>query len=182
MDIPDDGHDDAPQPPQSSPPEGQIPGVVPVELVLAQSPDVAVLLTGVRAFPSGVAVVLGVRMRRRVPGLDEQVWEDVFDHRRSDEAVDPVWQKSRLRWGFVFADGVEVNNLEVHPGEIYLHGGGGSGSEQSCDRDYWLSTLPSAGPLEVFCEWPRVGLPRTTTLLDAAPIRDAAVRARSLWP
>lgn len=182
MAIPDDEHDDVPQPPQSNSPEDQIPGVVPIETVLAQSPDVAVLLTGVRAFRSGVAVVLGVRMRRHVPGLNEQVWEDIFDHRRADEAEDPLWQKSRLRWGFVFADGVEVNNLEVKADETNLYGGGGSGRERSCDRDYWLSSLPPAGPLEVFCDWPRVGLPRTTTLLEALPFRDAAARSRPLWP
>lgn len=163
------------------PPEDQLPGVVPLETVLNQSANVAVLLTGMRVYPRGVAMVLGVRLRQRLPGMDMWVFDDVFDHRRFEEPIDAAWQQGRLRWGFVFDGGAEIDNLGMSANEIYLHGGGGGGHEQSCDRDYWLSSLPPSGPLDVFCEWPRAGLPLTTQSLDAASILQAADRSRPLW-
>lgn len=177
----DDEQDDVTERPLSEPPEDRLPGIVSFEIVLNQSDDVAVLLTGMRVFPSGVAMVLGVRLRRRVRGMDMNVFDDVFDHRRFDEPADPAWQRGRLRWGFVFDDGSEVDNLDTTPSGIHLHGGGGGGNEQSCDRDYWLSSLPPSGSLDAFCEWTKAGLPRRTQSLDAGSIVQAAARSRRLW-
>jgi hypothetical protein len=177
----DDEQDDVAEPVGFGPPEDQLPGVVPVEVVLAQSPEVAVLLTGMRAFPDGIAMVLGVRLRRRARGAGTELFDDVFDHRDSDEPPDPAWQQGRLRWGFVLDGGAEVDNLGATADRMQLHGGGGGGHEQSCDRDFWLSALPPSGPLEVFCAWPRMGLPRMTQSLDVEPIVQAAARSRPLW-
>ena len=177
----DDEQDDVAARRSFGPPEDQLPGVVPVEVVLGQSSEVAVLLTGMRAFPGGVAMVLGVRLRRRMPAMDVDLFDDVFDHRGPDETRDPAWQQSRLRWGFVLDGGAEVDNLGAAAGGMRLHGGGGSGGDQSCDRDFWLSTLPPSGPLQVFCAWPRMGLARTTGTLDADPVVQAAARSRPLW-
>ena len=181
MGFTDDDDDAAPDPTRLGPPTDQVPGVVPVEVVLGRSSDVAVLLTGMRAFPDGVAMVLGVRLRQRVAGVDVEAWDDMFDHGHP-EPGDSRWQEARLRWGFTFADGAGVSNLEAHPGGISLHGGGGSGSDQGCDRDYWLSPLPPAGPIQVFSEWPRAGLPLAVSIIDALPILEAAARSRALWP
>lgn len=177
----EDEQGDVPERTLSGPPEDQLPGVLPFETVLNQSSEVAVLLTGMRAFAVGVAMVLGVRLRRSVRGRDTNVYDDVFDQRRSDEPADAAWQQGRLRWGFVLDGGDVVDSLGATAGGIHLHGGGGGGHEQSCDRDYWLSSLPPSGSLDAFCEWPRMGLPRTTWSLDAESIARAAARSRPLW-
>ena len=50
-------HDEEPeegyQPVWSSAPEDVLPGVVPVELLIARSASTAVMITGIRAFPMG---------------------------------------------------------------------------------------------------------------------------------
>ena len=59
----DDGSYERPQPVWMGPPEDVLPGVVPVELILARSTSTVVMLTGMRAFPSGLQMNLGVRVR-----------------------------------------------------------------------------------------------------------------------
>ena len=57
------------EPPQSvwaGAPEDVLPGVVPVELMLGRSNIGVVMLTGVHAFPVGLAFWLRVRIRGRV--------------------------------------------------------------------------------------------------------------------
>jgi hypothetical protein len=51
------------------PPEGMVPGIVPVELLLAHTDTDAVLVTGLRAYPTGVDFVLTARLR---PGQPDQ--------------------------------------------------------------------------------------------------------------
>ncbi len=44
-----------------NPPEDMLPGVVPVELVIGRSEQAVVMLTGIRAFPTGLAMNVAVR-------------------------------------------------------------------------------------------------------------------------
>jgi hypothetical protein len=189
------------QPVWSGPPEDMLPGVVPVELVLGRSDTAVVFLTGVRAFPSGLAFQLSVRVRGRSRhrDLNSDVFTDAPNaHRESD------WQATRLKWGFQLADGQRVTNVDPspwmerrkpdqhrphevddrgwEPDHPVLHGGGGGGSSHAVDRDYWLWPLPPAGPLRVVCQWPSRGISQTVTDLDADPFLQAAARARPLWP
>ena len=41
--------------------------------------------------------------------------------------------------------------------------------------------VAARGRLTFVCEWPAAGIVLTRTDLDAAPIRDAAARSRTLW-
>jgi hypothetical protein len=49
------------------PPPDVVPGVVPVELLLAHTDTDAVLVTGLRAYPTGVDFVLTARLRPGQP-------------------------------------------------------------------------------------------------------------------
>lgn len=89
------------RPEWAGPPETVLPGVVPVELIIGSCDVAAVTLTGIRAFPSRVAMSLGVRTRRRA-GLQD-IHEEIFDRPYRHEG-DEVWQQGRLEWGFEFAD------------------------------------------------------------------------------
>ena len=55
-----------------------------------------------------------------------------------------------------------------------VHGG-------SWNRDVWLWPLPTPGPLRVVSAWPDRGIAETSVTTDAAPVLDAAARARPLW-
>lgn len=197
------GMDDPPDPAQpvwAGAPEDVLPGVVPVELVLGQSQTTLVLLTGIRAFPTGLEMKLGVRVRGRVGRRDLN--SEVFDGPYCHE-MDSDWQIGRLKWGFELADGRRATNVDPspwleqpnqehsrphhpddwkwEPDHPVLHGGGGGGGMRSVDRDYWLWPLPPVGPLRVVCQWLDQGIDTQVQDLDAGPFRDAAARAQPAW-
>lgn len=196
-------HDEPDEPRRAQwmgPPDDVLAGVVPVELVLGRSENTAVLLHGIRAFPAGLEMTLGVRIRRR-PGRRD-LHEEVFDGPYSHD-MDGEWESGRLKWGFELADGRRVTNVDPSPyneqpnrehphshtpedlawapERPVLQGGGGGGGPRSVDRQYWLWPLPPAGPLRVACQWPAQEIPLTVHDLDAAPFLDAAARSRPVW-
>lgn len=107
-----------------------------------------------------------------------------------------------MKWGFEFADGRRVTNVDrwpeqpnqdhsrpQHPDDWrwepdhpVLRGGRGGGGSRAVDRDYWLWPLPPAGPLRVVCQWPGQDIDVQMHDLDATPFRDAAGRAQPAWP
>jgi hypothetical protein len=50
------------------PPVDVVPGIVPVELILARTPQRAIGLTGIRAYPTGFGCTLHLRLRKDIPG------------------------------------------------------------------------------------------------------------------
>ncbi|MBB2899222.1 hypothetical protein FHR75_000010 [Kineococcus radiotolerans] len=90
-------------------PDDVLPGVVPLELVLGGSQNAVVLLTGIRAFPTGLAMSLGVRVRGRVrrPDLNAEVFGSPCAH-----AMAPNRQMGRLKWGFELSDGRRTTNVD----------------------------------------------------------------------
>ena len=81
------------------PPETMIPGIVPVELLLARTDTDAVLVTHLRAYPTGFDFDLAVRRRPshpRQPHHRGHRWDD------------------RLRLGVRFADGRRADNHPRH--------------------------------------------------------------------
>lgn len=190
-----------PQPVWAGPPEDVLSGVVPVEFVLGRSETTVVLLAGVRAFPTGLGMTLGVRVRGRV--LRRDLHGEVFDGPYAHD-MDAAWQAGRLKWGFELADGRRVTNVDPppysqqpnqdhhrphqqddwtwEPNHPVLQGGGGGGGPRSVDRDYWLWPLPPAGRLRVACQWLDQGIAQSVQDLDARPFLDAAARSQPVWP
>jgi hypothetical protein len=84
--------DEFEEPPQQawrSAPEDVLPGVVPVELILGRSDSTVVMLTGMRAFATGLGMSLGVRVHRRVHrrNLNGEVFDGPYTH-----DTDADWQ------------------------------------------------------------------------------------------
>jgi len=196
------GADEPPEPPQPvwmGPPDDVLPGVVPVELVLARSESTVVLLTGVRAFPTGLQMNLAVRVRGGAArhDLHSEVFDGPYHH-----GMEAEWQQRRLKWGFEFADGRRATSVDPwpqppnqdhrrphdpedwlwEPDHPVLTGGGGGGGSRAVDRDYWLWPLPPPGPLRVVCQWLDQGIDLTVQDLDATPFLEAAGRAQPVWP
>jgi hypothetical protein len=168
--------------------------VVPLELILARSQSTAVLLTGIRAFPTGLSMTLGVRVRGplRRRDLHSEVFDGPYNH-----DMDAQWQAGRLKWGFELADGRRVTNVDPpvwrehhdqgddltwQPDRPVLSGGGGGGGMRSVDRDVWLWPLPPPGRLSVVCEWLEQDIEMSIHELHAQPFLDAAARAEPVWP
>jgi hypothetical protein len=170
-----------------------LPGVAALSLLLGRSSTTAVVLTGAHVYPTGIAVTLGVRVRGRI--RRRELHAEVFDGPYAHD-LDADWQRKRLMWGVELSDGRRVTTVDppAWPGEDgfpdltrpperpVLVGGGGGGGSRSVERDYWWWPLPPAGPLRVVCQWLDQDIALTAHDLDAGPFRDAAARARPLWP
>ncbi len=79
-----------------SAPEDVLPGVVPVEMMLARLTSTVVMLTGMRAFPIRLQMNLAVRVRGKAARRD--LHSEVFDGPYSQD-IDAQWQTRRLKWG-----------------------------------------------------------------------------------
>jgi hypothetical protein len=162
------------------PPEGMVPGIVPVELLLAHTATHAILVTDLHAYPTGVDFVLTVR---RHPGQPHQ--------RRHDPGRPRRLGYHDLRLALRFANGHTVSNdsrrwprtfetQQPDPPMLYYHGS--SGSDGSWRSRHWLWGLPPSGPLTFVCEPPPGQMPTSEVTIDARLVLEAATRAAPVWP
>jgi hypothetical protein len=153
-------------------PEGMVPGVVPVELLVARTDTHAVLVDGLLVYPTGLDFELAVRRR---PG-----------HPRQHHHRGRFWE-DELRLEVHFADGRSADNdprrwPRASGGEVpdppllYQSTSGPDGGH------VWLWGLPPPGPLIFACEWPAQQLPPSQAELDAGLVLEAAARATTVWP
>jgi hypothetical protein len=153
-------------------PEGTLPGIVPVELLVANTDSHAVLVDGLLAYPTGFDFDLAVRRR---PGRPRE-------HRHQER----IWD-DYLRLEVHFADGRTADNdlrrwprpsgdQPPDPPLLYQSTLGDEGGH------LWLWGLPPPGPLTFACEWPARHIPPSQAELDAGLILEAATRAKILWP
>jgi hypothetical protein len=149
-----------------------VPGVVPVELLLARTDTYAVLVENLLVYPTGFDFDLVVRRR---PGRPRQ-------HRHRERRWD-----DDLRLEVRFADGRAADNnprrwprtvgdQAPDPPLLYQSTRGADGGH------LWLWGLPPPGPLTFACEWPAQQLPPSQAEVDVGLILNAAERARTLWP
>ena len=166
-----------PRPPWSGAPSGTLPGVVALEIVLAQSRTAAVCLSRLAAYPVGFEVDV---LTLSHPDGDELDPMGFGPHRRRPGGPD-----ERLRLGVQFADGAKATNIGARPGVEpgaapkgpVLRGAAGGGGSGRWRQTFWVWPLPPAGPFAFVCEWPAAGIPVTRYEIDAALILDAARRA-----
>jgi hypothetical protein len=173
------------QPAWLGPPANVLPGVVPVELLIARTDETAVAVTGIRAYPTGFGFTLSLRLRRLSPRQQQDPYP--FDVPFEGDQIPDAF----LRFGVQFADRAKATNLprydlhhdddtEPTPPVLTAHGGGGGGT--AWDMEQWVWPLPPAGPLAFVCEWPARQIGESRVELDARSVRQAAERATTLWP
>jgi hypothetical protein len=162
------------------PPANVIPAVVPLGLVLARNQDAAIAVPAVEAYPTGLGLMLVVRVRLGAGARGPQHGLLTHDP-TSDEFV---------RLGVQFSDGRTATNLRrplppragEPPAGPLLTPHGGSGSDGAWHTSYWLWPLPPPGRLLLVAEWPAHQLSETTAEVDTDPILAAAAHAVTLWP
>jgi len=180
--LDDDGY-------EGSRPAAWIPGVVPVELLVARSDDAAVVVSRLSAFPDGFELTVHSHLRRSVKRgrrahlNHPMMWHGVV------EPGEPIPDEI-LRFGVAWPDGGRVTNLNdwdrsrpdaTEPTHgLQTHSGGGSDREYS--QHYWAWPLPTAGPLRFVVEWPSFGIEETTVSIAGDLLVEAAGRARPVWP
>jgi hypothetical protein len=162
-----------------------IPGLVPAELVLVRTGQVAVAIGGVRAYPNGFEFTVHARLRREdEPG--PRVGSFFGRHGRGMRAAN-----EGLRLGVMYADGrrAAAHTPGGHPrlddadaGRLVLFENGGGGSDRTWDGNFWVHPLPPDGPVTFVVSWGDRGVAETRAELDGAAIGEAARRAVMLWP
>jgi hypothetical protein len=164
------------------PPDAEFPGIVPIEsLLLARTDQVAVAVTGLSAFSSGVEIFLTARIRPSADHPEEHLPggpRDLAASRRS------------FRFGLQFADGRKVAGSpgggrpehESEPAGAILYPFAGGGAPYSFFSRWWLWPLPPAGQLDFVCEWPAFGIAESRVTIDGQLILEAAGRSIRLWP
>jgi len=157
------------------PPENEIPVALPQNVLLARTDDVAVALLGLQVSSTGVSFHLTVRARAAaLRRLDQRLTELVWDRGP---------RRDRFLLGVEFSDGRRGSSLPTGGSEgVLLHSRGGGGGETSIDQKWWLSPLPSEGPLRVVVRCPELGIGETSVELDGTAIRQAADDVVTLWP
>jgi hypothetical protein len=169
------------------PPHNVLPGIAPVELVIARTEETVVAIGGIHAYPEGFGFTLSLRLRNlsareeQFPYLiDRAVYE-------GDALPDEF-----LRFGVQFADGRKATNLNLDPPAhdpegpapdrpvLIQQGGGGGGA--AWDMEHWVWPLPPAGPFAFGCAWPSRAIGESPAEIDASVILEASGRAVTLWP
>jgi hypothetical protein len=179
------------RPAWTQPPEDVVPGVAPVELVLARTAERAIGLTGIRAYPNGFACTLHLRLREVIPG--EQSLFGMFGMFDMLGELDPAGELGDyyLRLGVGFADGRKATNLDRRrdvedgppPDPPALRLTRWEGYDiLSQEVDLWVWGLPPPGPLAFVCQWPARRIPESRVEIDAALVLEAARRAEAIWP
>ena len=178
------------RPEWAGPPESELGVTVPLGAILGRAGNGVIALPHVLAYSTGISFELLVFARGLRAGQVNRLFHE--QHLIDQEEGLP---DGFLRVGIELEGGARVSNLdgglagrrwdEEPSGPILMQHGGGSGmsnpGEVTMRPAFWLWPLPPSGALKVSCEWPIVGIPLTTTELDADALREAAGRARPLF-
>jgi hypothetical protein len=156
--------------------------VVPLVRLLARTDDVAVIVSGLVAYPSGFDLTLITIARRTA--LGRGIRHPGFG---SPDRMFP--SPEFLRFGLRFADGSKASNVGFGQGmdqtitgarDLAPRGGGGGGRKYS--TRYWCEPLPAPGSIGLVCEWPKYGIAETEEVISADVILAAAEQAKPIWP
>jgi hypothetical protein len=163
---------------------GVIPGVAPAALELIRTDEVAVAISGLRAYPNGFEFTVHARVRH----------EDLpWGMSPTDSIADPRTRQApekALRLGVLYADGRRASTVsrysetgEEASGEhlTFLEVGRG-GTDRQWNGDFWVHPLPPSGLVTFVASWLLYGMDETRAEMDSSAVHEAASRAVTLWP
>jgi hypothetical protein len=165
------------------PPEHVAPGVVPLELVLVNTGEIAVYVSDARAYPNGFACTVLIAARDPLSGAGP-IHHPGMHAGHAAGATDGVF-----RFGVQFSDGAKATNMGRVAGHLPMgrpdgpvlmpRGGGGGGA--SYQQGFWVWPMPPAGDLVFACEWPDRDIDLRTATVEARLFHEAAQRSVELW-
>ena len=174
----------------AGPPKDLLPGIVGLELVLVQTDRQVVWIGEAEVYPEGVLLAVSLNGRQgaregveRGPGT----WRfgvQFSDGRKATSAGLGIFGRQGVT-GVVASSGTGFAQRlgeSPPPDGPLLSARGGRGNRQAWAQQYWLWPLPPPGELVIACEWPDLEIEFTTATVPADPLREAAKRARPLWP
>ena len=134
-----------------------------MDLVVGRSDKAVVLLNLIRAFPTGLQISLTVRVRQ--PTSHGDLAREGLMYQDPVQG-DTAGRAGRRKWGFGFADGRRVTNVDPppdhppisRPGDaldwmpdhpMLMTNLGGSNGPRAVDMDAWLWPLPPPGAFQM---------------------------------
>jgi hypothetical protein len=153
-------------------------GAVAVELLVAKTADVAVVVRHVCAYPEGFSFALVIRLRRPDPALPEATRTLHFNPRRANrQSPEHVYLRIELAGGQVLTLPYEG----LHAGEPALRACAASTTPACFSGEFAAPVLPSSGNVAFVCDWARYGLSGARATVPASRLAKAAARAKPLW-
>ncbi|MDT0215481.1 hypothetical protein Q9R29_16445 [Rothia sp. ARF10] len=159
------------------PPINVVPAVVALNLDVVETDLVVMRVAEIRVFDRGMLV-------------ETEAWVHPESAAR---AYGAYGMSEEPRVGLLLEDGTKLGAGEpgTSPGlppdapstltePMFVQHGGASG-ELRVGQSWWISPMPD-GDAEVVLAWEALGIPETYATLDLAVVREAASRARELWP
>jgi hypothetical protein len=152
-----------------------MPAAVAMDVLIVSRDDFAAWISTALVYPTGLVFELVLMRRDRFPA----------------QALHRPWFMAAggpdgPRFGIGFADGrkATADRPGGHEGrpDIVLSSHGSSASDRRWTGRMWLWPLPPLGRLTFAFAWAQQGVQETTVDVDAAPLTEAAARARALWP
>jgi hypothetical protein len=171
---------------------------VPIVALLARTDELAIVVSGLFAYPAGFAFTLIAFNRLDPPRLPMELMDGPSRFRQAAESGD------LLQFGIGFSDGSKVTNASwrppsrhrtatatyasalpternQRPSEPVLVRRGGSGGGRVTNQGYWCEPLPPSGPIQFVCEWSARGINESRFEFEANQLLEAATRASPIW-
>jgi len=168
------------------PPDGVIPGTAATQLSLIATDEVAVAVSGLRAYPNGFEFTVHALGRR-----EDFPW----GISPTDSIADPRTRQApekALRLGVLYADGRRAKLASDRPhllaeddddrGQLIILEVGRRGTGRQWTGDFWVHPLPAGGPVTFVASWLLYGVAEMQAELDSSAIHEAAGRAMNAWP
>ena len=165
-------------------PDGVIPGVAHIGLILIRTEGMAIAVSSVAAYPNGFEFSVHARLHH-----EQFTW----GKSPLDPSADPVtvqYPEQALRLGILYADGRRARSRSHQPipvddtdgGDLVLTETGTGGTERQWDGEFWVHPLPPDGPVTFVASWLLWRVTEVSAALDSSVIHEAARRAVILWP
>ncbi|WP_433613132.1 hypothetical protein [Prescottella agglutinans] len=150
-------------------PPNEIPVSVPFRLVLASTDELAVWMTNVQVYSSGMTFSLEASQH------DGDRFLGMYGFGKPEAGHTPP-----MLFGIEDSAGTIATNLPKTRSGLQPHGGGGSPAHQSVQ--YSLAPLPAPGTMRVYFAWPHFGIEEIRFDVDTTAIHDAVADVVTLWP
>jgi hypothetical protein len=167
-------------------PDGVIPGTAATQLSLIATDEVAVAISGVRAYPNGFEFTIHALGRREDFPWGVSPTDSVGDPRTRQAP------EKALRLGVLYADGRRAKLASDRPyrlpededdrGYLTFVEVGRRGTDRQWTGDFWVNPLPADGPVTFVASWLLHGVAEARAELDSSAIHEAAGRVMNAWP
>ncbi len=151
-------------------PGNEIPASVPFRLVLALTGNLALWMTNLQVYSTGMTFSINASRRNGDKFLG------MYGFGKPEAGHTPP-----MLFGIEDAAGTTSTNLPKARSGLRPSGGGG-GNPNNAKMGYALTPLPASGLMSIYVAWPHFGIEETRFVVDTTAIHDATTEVITMWP